>query len=120
MTDLEKEYIKTVQILAKQSDESFKTAIETVLNLIKRRQREKELHIKLEQQYKKEYLDAKEEIEKYKHLYQKALDNTIKADRENVEKDKIITLMAEQLTTPIHSKEWVIEYYTKKAETEDK
>ena len=33
-------------------------------------------------------------------------------------KDKMIDLMAEQLTTPIHSKEWVIEYYTK--EVEDK
>ena len=28
-------------------------------------------------------------------------------------KDKIIVLMAEQLTTPIHSKEWVKEYYKK-------
>ena len=28
----------------------------------------------------------------------------------------IIDLMAEQLTTPIHSKEWVIEYYIKKVE----
>ena len=28
-------------------------------------------------------------------------------------KDKIIDLMAEQLTTPIHSKEWVKEYYKK-------
>ena len=29
------------------------------------------------------------------------------------EKDKIIDLMSEQLTTPIHSKEWVKEYYKK-------
>ena len=29
--------------------------------------------------------------------------------------DKIIDEMAEQLTTPIHSKEWVIEHYTKEA-----
>ena len=28
-------------------------------------------------------------------------------------KDKIIDLMSEQLTTPIHSKEWVKEYYKK-------
>lgn len=35
-----------------------------------------------------------------------------------IKKDKIIALMAEQLTTPIHSKEWVIEYYTKKVEEE--
>ena len=30
-------------------------------------------------------------------------------------KDKQIDLMSEQLTTPIHSKEWVIEYYERKA-----
>jgi hypothetical protein len=30
------------------------------------------------------------ELEKYKYLYQKALDNTIKADKENIQKDKII------------------------------
>ena len=31
------------------------------------------------------------------------------------EKDKIIDLMSEQLTTPIHNKEWVKEYYERKA-----
>ena len=30
------------------------------------------------------------------------------------EKDKIIDLMSEQLTTPIHSKEWVKEYYKRR------
>ena len=30
-------------------------------------------------------------------------------------KDKIIYLMAEQLTTPIHSKEWIKKYYENKA-----
>lgn len=36
--------------------------------------------------------------------------------KEEVEqKDKIIDLMSEQLTTPIHSKEWVKEYYERKA-----
>ena len=33
--------------------------------------------------------------------------------KESQEKDKIIDLMSEQLTTPIHSKEWVKEYYKK-------
>lgn len=49
------------------------------------------------------------------------LDEMDKLRNENAEikkKDKIIALMAEQLTTPIHSKEWVIEYYTKKVEEE--
>ena len=31
------------------------------------------------------------------------------------EKDKIIDLMAEQLTTPIHGKEWIKKYYENKA-----
>lgn len=31
------------------------------------------------------------------------------------EKEKINDLMAEQLTTPIHNKEWVKEYYERKA-----
>lgn len=30
------------------------------------------------------------------------------------EKEKIIDLMSEQLTTPIHSKEWVKEYYKRR------
>ena len=37
------------------------------------------------------------EIEKYKYLYQKALDNTIEADRENIQLKKQIDLMAEEL-----------------------
>ena len=30
--------------------------------------------------------------------------------------DKIINLMAERLTTPIHSKEWIIDYYKREIE----
>ena len=41
---------------------------------------------------------------------------TQKAETEN--KNKIINLMAEQLTTPINDKKWVIEYYTKLVEEE--
>ena len=37
------------------------------------------------------------EIEKYKYLYQKALDNTIKADRENIKLKKQIDLMADYI-----------------------
>lgn len=39
-----------------------------------------------------------------------------KLQEENEKKDKIIDLMSEQLTTPIHSKEWVKEYYERKIE----
>lgn len=53
----------------------------------------------------------KKENEKYKYLYQKALDNTVKSDKENIDLKKQIDLMAEEITTPINSKEWVKEYY---------
>lgn len=34
-------------------------------------------------------------------------------------KDKIIDLMSEELITPIHSKEWVKDYYERKVENEN-
>ena len=42
-------------------------------------------------------VEKDKEIEKYKYLYQKALDNTIKADRENIQLKKQTDLMAERL-----------------------
>ena len=44
-----------------------------------------------------ELAEKSAEIEKYKYLYQKALDNTIKADRENIQLKKQIDLMAETI-----------------------
>ena len=35
-------------------------------------------------------------------------------------KENTINLMAEQLTTPVHSKKWVIDYFTNKVEESDK
>ena len=37
------------------------------------------------------------ENEKYKYLYQKAMDNTVKSDKENIEFKKQIDLMAEHI-----------------------
>ena len=51
--------------------------LETVLNMLKEKDKE---------------------IEKYKYLYQKALDNTIEADRENIQLKKQIDLMATTLS----------------------
>ena len=42
-------------------------------------------------------VEKDKEIEKYKYLYQKALDNTIKADRENIQLKKQTDLMAETI-----------------------
>lgn len=51
-------------------------AIETVLNMLKEKDKE---------------------IEKYKYLYQKALDNTVSADRENINLKKQIKKMAKHI-----------------------
>ena len=53
----------------------------------------------------------KQEYDRDTHILQNQLDL---ANAKNIEKDKIIDLMAEQLTTPIHSKEWVKEYYKRR------
>lgn len=83
-----------------------------VLNLITKLQKENE-DIKSRKEYQKirfkrykENIDKQhEEIyenlvfenEKYKYLYQKALDNTVKADKENMQLKKQIDLMAEYM-----------------------
>ena len=54
----------------------------------------------------------KEEYDRDTHILQNQLDL---ANAKNIEKDKIIDLMSEQLTTPIHDKRWVKEYYERKA-----
>ena len=73
-----------------------------------------------------EYLDLSNSFDEILNLLEKK-DKDIRrmqelldlSDANNVKKDKIIDLMAEQLTTPIHSKEWVINYYEREIE-EDK
>ncbi len=58
----------------------------------------------------------KQEYDRDTHILQNQLDL---ADAKNIEKDKIIDLMSEQLTTPIHNKEWVKEYYEKKVKEKE-
>ena len=72
------------------------------------------------------------EYKKYKNIARKEYDEHMEKKRQNAvlennqlilqreieKKDKIIEAMAEQLTTPIHNKEWVIEYFTKEVERE--
>lgn len=59
---------------------------------------------------KKELKEKDKQIEKYQNML---VTNDMLHIKESQEKDKIIDLMSEQLTTPIHSKEWVKEYYKK-------
>lgn len=58
----------------------------------------------------------KQEYDRDTHILQNQLDL---ANAKNIEKDKIIDLMSEQLTTPIHSKEWVKEYYERKVKEKE-
>lgn len=51
------------------------------------------------------------QIEKYQNML---ATNDLLHIKESQEKDKQIDLMSEQLTTPIHDKNWVKEYYEKK------
>ena len=97
--------ISIIRTFKREGIENFvvtkRETVETILNLIEKqqaeiRQYEKTLHDQIIKDYDMES-KLKSELEK---------------------KDKIINKMSEQLTSPIHSKEWVIEYYTK--EVEDK
>lgn len=58
----------------------------------------------------------KQEYDRDTHILQNQLDL---ADAKNIEKDKIIDLMSEQLTSPIHDKNWVKEYYEKKVKEKE-
>lgn len=60
----------------------------------------------------KENEELKNRWDKDTHILQNDLDI---ANAKNIEKDKIIDLMSEQLTTPVHDKEWVKEYFENKA-----
>lgn len=58
-------------------------AIETVLNILK--------------QNSAELTEKSAELEKYKSLYNKALEDLVKADRENIENKKVIDLMVKAM-----------------------
>ena len=65
-------------------------AIENILAHIERLEKEKEIHIKLEQQYKKEYLDEKAKYDSLVEKIEEEKERTInegKADREKHTED---------------------------------
>lgn len=59
----------------------------------------------------KENEELKNRWDKDTHILQNDLDI---ANAKNIEKDKIIDLMSEQLITPIHDKKWIKKYYENK------
>ena len=86
MTKEQEEAIKYLEesiLIYKNAIPKMSKAIETVLNILK--------------QNSAELAEKSAEIEKYKYLYQKALDNTVKADRKNIQLKNQIDLMAEEL-----------------------
>ena len=91
--NIEKKNIKNYETV---NDEEFVYKnINTVLNLIEKQQKE---------------------IEKNKNFIDFLQSNDVKKLGEIIKKDKIIDLMAEQLTTPVNSKEWIKKYYERRAE----
>lgn len=57
-------------------------------------------------------------MEEELEILKKYIDKLIEAKKEIKEKDKVIKAMAEQLSTPIHSTEWVIDFYERKVKNE--
>lgn len=82
-------YSKTLAIPVKNLKE-LQVNIETVLNMLK----EKDAEI---EQKNTELAEKSAEIEKYKSLYNKALEDLVKADRENIENKKVIDLMVKAM-----------------------
>lgn len=59
--------------------------------------------------------ELKGETKRLFEAIMKIADERDELKEESEQKDKIIDLMSEQLTTPIHSKEWVKQYFKDKA-----
>lgn len=95
-------------------DNIDKEAIETVLSMLKEKDKIidklKKHNYDLLRKLKNRVKEVKK-LEKYS-LYKKEFS---RLNKQLQNKDKIIDLMAEQLTTPIHDKKWVKEYFENKA-----
>ena len=93
MTEEEKEAIERLnRIITTKFNNDYsidsldKEAIETVLNMLKENSAEIE-------QKNTELAEKSAEIEKYKYLYQKSLEDLVKAEKKNMQKDKQRDLM---------------------------
>lgn len=76
---------------------SIRVAIETVLNMLKAQQRKIKTLTQTNRSYKGMIRKKDKEIEKYKTLYSKALDDATTAGHENIQLKKQIDLMAETI-----------------------
>lgn len=85
---------------------TYKEAIEGIKDLLKQTQTANDCGLSNN--------DFAIEIDIYKTVL-----NLIQTQQVEIEKkDRQIDLMSEQLTTPLHSKEWVKEYFERKSENE--
>lgn len=106
----------------------YKKEIQSIKNIVDNYLKEKARADKLEKEYSamlteldenecdykrvlKENEELKNRWDKDTHILQNDLDI---ANAKNIEKDKIIDLMSEQLITPIHDKKWIKKYYENK------
>lgn len=78
-------------------------------SLIQSRKKWKYRYYKMKKKNKDLQKSVEQIYDDYQDIGKMAFDYSDKLEQ----KDKTIDLMAEQLTTPIHSKEWVKEYYKK-------
>ena len=103
--------------------EKYEEAVQGLLDLYnKEKERNKDLE-QIEKEHKEENGRLREENEvlRYGLRENKILRHGLEENTEEIDKlYKIINLMAEQLTTPVHSKKWVIEYFTNKVEEDIK
>lgn len=100
MTTEQKEAIESlVEFNNKFDCGKYRKAIETVLNLLQKQEKE---------------------IEKYKKLYQKALDDAVVTAHDNMQKDNIIDELAKAFKQDdVRSVEEIKQFYERKVENEE-
>ena len=92
------EYLEESVLIYKNTLPKISEAIETVLNLIQ---------------------EQEKEIEKYKKLYQKALDDAVVTAHDNMQKDNIIDELAKAFKQDdVRSVEEIKQFYERKVEDE--
>ena len=93
------EYLEESVLIYKNTLPKISEAIETVLNLIQ---------------------EQEKEIEKYKKLYQKALDDAVVTAHDNMQKDNIIDELAKAFKQDdVRSVEEIKQFYERKVENEE-
>lgn len=99
------EYLKESVLIYKNTIPKISQSIDTAISLIKQLESEKEIHIGLEHQYKKEYLDMLDLTKKYKRQIDLMAEQLAGLTTWDIEKDEPLIL---------GDKEEVINYFENK------